>query len=174
MTASIVHLAVRFLGSLRPGGPARDDEQWALTKLTDGERALWRQMSNPDRRHAVGVAQMVAARLWPEAVRPVLAAALLHDVGKVVSGLRTPARVVATLVWAVVPSERATVWCESPRTFPRRLGQYHRHPELGEQLLVEAGADPTTSTWAADHHRPTSQWRVAARVGSVLKDCDGD
>ena len=122
MTGSIVHLSVRFVGSLRPGGPAHNDEQWALTKLTEGERALWRQMSNPDRRHAVGVAQLVAARLGPDAVRPVLAAALLHDVGKVVSGLRTPARVAATLVWAVLPSERAVAWCGSPRQLLRRLG----------------------------------------------------
>ncbi len=171
---SLVHLARRFVGSVRPGAPAHRDEQWALSKLTDAERELWQQMTNPDRRHAVGVAQMVASELGSEAVRPVLAAALLHDVGKVVSGLRTPARVMATLVWAVVPSAQAPRWCDSTSAWVRRLGQYHCHPELGERLLVDAGADPITSSWAADHHRPSTQWRIAPHVGVVLKVCDGD
>ncbi len=172
--ASLVHLAGRFFGSVRPGAPAHRDEQWAISKLTDTERGLWQQMSNPDRRHAVGVAQMVASELGSEAVRPVLAAALLHDVGKIVSGLRTPARVLATLVWVVVPSARAPRWCDSTRSWVRRFGQYHCHPELGERLLVEAGADLLTSSWAADHHRPPAQWRVAPHLGVVLKVCDGD
>src|SRR3546814_20809012 len=64
--------------------------------MQPGEAALWARMSAPDRRHAVGVARRVERALGAEAERPVLAAALLHDVGKVESGLRTYGRVVAT------------------------------------------------------------------------------
>src|SRR3546814_14332101 len=65
--------------------------------MQPGEAALWARLSAPDRRHAVGVARLVERALGAEAERPVLAAALLHDVGKVESGLRTYGRVVATL-----------------------------------------------------------------------------
>ena len=79
---------------------------------------MWRRMSGPDRRHAVAVARRVDDRLRG-ANRPVLAAALLHDVGKVDSGLGTPVRVVATLagvvggdrVFVVETVDKKTVGC---------------------------------------------------------------
>ena len=131
-----------------------------------------RRMSNPDQRHAVEVARAVAGEL-PDATNAVMAAALLHDVGKVDSDLRTPARVFATLFWAVVPDERADEWLSSvgPRN---RLASYRRHPEIGERLLLEAGADPLTAGWAADHHKPAEKWRIDAATGDVLKRCDDD
>ena len=54
-------------------------------------------MSRADRRHAAGVARRVEVALGDEATRPVLAAALLHDVGKTESGLGTYGRVIATI-----------------------------------------------------------------------------
>src|SRR5207302_4822189 len=99
------HLARRFFGSLRPGGPPADDETWARSHLRPGEVELWARMSGADRRHAVGVARGV-----PESVVP---AALLHDVGKVSSGLGTYGRVVATVAGAVAGREMAAAWSES-------------------------------------------------------------
>jgi hypothetical protein len=175
-----LHLARRFVGSLRPGPPAAADERWATAQLSEGERGLWRRMTNPDRRHAVSVARLVAER-WPVTdqapPRPVLAAALLHDVGKVDAALRTPARVVATLLWAVLDDEVAERWAGLARRpgDPRvRLARYRRHPELGAELLREAGADELTVVWAEQHHRPEDRWTVPVDVGRVLKDCDDD
>ncbi len=92
------HLAGRFFGALSPAGPPADDEAWALSSLLEGEQALWARMSGPDRRHAVGVARDTVQLLQPAAPpRDVVAAALLHDVGKVESGLGTFARVGVTL-----------------------------------------------------------------------------
>ena len=88
------HLAGRFFGALSPAGPPADDEAWALSSLLEGEQALWARMSGPDRRHAVGVARDTVQLLQPASPpRDVVAAALLHDVGKVESGLGTFARV---------------------------------------------------------------------------------
>ncbi len=144
-----------------------------MSYLVDGEVALWRRMNNPDRRHAIGVARQVVATLGEDAARPVVAAALLHDVGKIESGFRTPARVVATVVWTVVPPERAFAWRASSGV-RRRLAEYVLHPELGEELLAAAGADVLTSTWAADHHRSRRDWRLDPVIGDVLKACDDD
>ena len=167
------HLARRFFASLRPGGPTSADEEWARSQLLPAEAALWARMSNPDRRHAVGVARDVERALGHEATRPVVAAALLHDVGKIESGLRTYGRVVATLCGMIVSRDQAKLWTRS-RGFTRKVGLYLQHPDLGGDLLGMAGSDPLTETWAREHHKPPEQWSIDPAVAHVLKDCDDD
>jgi hypothetical protein len=168
------HLVRRFAGSLRPGPPATVDERWAEAHLRPGEVQLWRRLSNPDRRHAVAVARAVVAELGPAATRPVVAAALLHDVGKLASGYRTPGRVVATVVWAVCDRQgRAEVWAR--RGWPwRRLGLYRHHPDLGAEMIRRAGGDELTATWAAQHHLAPHHWTMPADLAGVLKAHDDD
>ena len=153
----VAHLARRFFGSLRRGAPA--DEQWAIAQLTAGERELWSRMADADRRHAVDVAHTVGK----DAPRAVLAAALLHDVGKIESGLGTFARVGATVLGAI---DRAR--------WTGRVGAYLRHDELGAVLLEHAGSDPLTVAWAREHHLPRERWTVPLDVGDALKAADDD
>lgn len=168
-----VHLARRFFGSLRPGGPHAADNAWVTQLLLPQELELWRTMSNPDRRHAVGVARMVQQSLGDAASRPVLAAALLHDVGKTVAGLRTYGRVVATLSGALAGRDMAVAWSET-RGFTRRVGLYLDHPRLGGDLLALAGSDPLTEAWAREHHLPADQWTVPETIAEALKAADDD
>src|SRR5687768_10464303 len=128
------HLARRFFGSLRPGGPKPAEEEWARAQLLPGGVALRKRIRNPDPRHAGAVAREVERSLGHEATRPVLAAALLHDVGKIESGLRTYGRVIATLCGMVAGREHARAWMRS-RGFTRRVGMYLLHPELGGDML---------------------------------------
>ncbi len=171
--AGLVHLTRRFVGSLWPGGPSAADAAWAESRLLSGEVALWRRMPAADRRHAVGVARDVTARLGPAAGRPVLAAALLHDVGKLESGFGTFGRVFATVVAGV--RGRATVagWSGEPG-LRGRLGRYVLHPELGGRLLTDAGADPLTVAWAREHHLPPEAWTVPGPLAAALKAADDD
>src|SRR5688572_27608483 len=166
--ASTAHLVKRFVGSLRPGGPPPDDEEWVRRSLRPGEHELWRRMSGADRRHAVGVAGRVERALGHEATRPVLAAALLHDVGKIESGLGTYGRVVATLSAKVAGAGMADTW-RKQRGFARRVGLYLRHDQLGGDLLELAGSDPLTVAWTREHHRPEAEWTVDREVGATLK-----
>jgi hypothetical protein len=161
------HLVRRFLGSLKPGGPPPADEAWARDALLAGERPLWDRMSGPDRRHAVAVARRAEAALGPRATRPVVAAALLHDVGKVESGLGTLGRVGATLVGAVVGRKRLA-------RGDGRLGRYARHDALGADLLGAAGSHTLTRTWAREHHLPEARWTLDPEVGAALKAADDD
>jgi hypothetical protein len=171
--AAASHLVSRFVGSLRPGGPGRAAETWVASQLLEGEHTLWRRMSGPDRRHAHRVARDVERALGHEATRPVLAAALLHDVGKLDAGLGTYGRVVATLSGAVAGREMAHVWVT--RTgFTRRVGLYLLHPAIGADMLELAGSDPLTVAWAREHHLPPEAWTVPAHVADVLKSCDDD
>jgi hypothetical protein len=167
------HLARRFVGSLRPGGPSPADEAWALDALTAGEAELWRRMSGPDRRHAVGVARAVVAGMGERATRPIRAAALLHDVGKVDSGLGPVRRAAVTVAGRATGYDRARRW--RGRTGPvGRAGRYLCHDEIGAQLLVAASSDPLTVAWAREHHLPPSRWTVPAAVGAALKAADDD
>jgi hypothetical protein len=168
-----LHLTRRFFGSLWPFPPGAADEAWARHHLVPGEVALWSRMSRADRRHAVGVARRVEAALGHDAARPVIAAALLHDVGKATAGLGTYGRVVATLAAAVAGRETAEAW-STRRGFTRRTGLYLRHPELGGDLLAMAGSDRLTDTWAREHHLPPDRWSLDPRLASALKEADDD
>jgi len=161
------HLVRRFVGSLKPGDPPPADEAWARDVLLAGERPLWDRMSGPDRRHAVGVARRTEAALGHRATRPVVAAALLHDVGKVEAGLGTFARVGATVLAGVAGRERLA-------RRRGRLGRYLRHDVVGAELLAAAGSDPLTRTWAREHHLPPARWTVDPEVGAALKAADDD
>ena len=161
----ILHLIRRFVLSIWPGGPGLDDEAWARASLLSGEVVLWAKMSGPDRRHAVAVARRVERALGG-AGRPILAAALLHDVGKIVSGLSVPTRVVAT-IFGLVGGRR--VWSGNGR-----IACYLRHPEIGAQILAEAGSDTVTVAWTAEHHLPRDRWTVDRRIGEALRAADDD
>jgi hypothetical protein len=134
LVAHWAHLVRRFTGSLSSRPPTVADDAWALGYLLPGEAALWQRMDNPDRRHAVRVARAVA-RDGPE--RAVVAAALLHDCGKVESNLGTFERVGATVWAAAIGRERAG-------RGDGRVARYVRHEPLGAALLAVAGSDAVT------------------------------
>jgi hypothetical protein len=182
---SVGHLAARFAGSLWPGAPSIAGEAWASHWLSPGEEALWAQQSNQDRRHAIGVAHDVASALGDRdgagVASVVLTAALLHDVGKISSGLGTFSRVGATLVAAALRRERVAAWAGSTAVsssslavWRARAGRYVSHDALGAALLAEAGSDPFVVTWAREHHQPESSWTLDPALTAVLKAADGD
>lgn len=172
--ARLGHLASRFFETLLPIGPDEGDAAWALEQLLPGERAVWSRMAAADRRHAVGVARRTVAALGPhEAGREVVAAALLHDSGKLESGLGAVARAVATVAASVAGRQAAESWSDGDGP-ARRIGLYLRHPQVGARLLTAAGSHPLTTAWAAEHHLPEATWSVPAPIGRALKAADDD
>jgi hypothetical protein len=139
------------------------------------ELELWNQMSRADRRHAVGVARRVEAALGPDATRPVLAAALLHDVGKLDANLGVYGRVIATISGAVVRHDPDVIrdWTRT-RGFTRRVGLYLQHPRLGGDMLALAGSDDLTVTWTRQHHLPPEEWTLPPELANALKEADDD
>lgn len=124
---SVVHLARRFTTSLSRRPPDASDREWARSQLSAAEADLWQRMTVQDRRHSI----LVARRFVEFAAAPTteeVAAALLHDVGKIASGLGTFRRVLATLV--------------GPRTSKFRA--YHDHERLGAEMLRAAGSATVT------------------------------
>jgi len=123
----VSHLVSRFLGQLDPRPPRAADEAWADALLSQAERALWVRLGNGDRRHAIGVAQRMLD-LRPDASRAEMAAALLHDIGKVDG----PRNAIVRAWFAVSPVKGA------------RVTRYRDHERIGAELLREAGSDPIT------------------------------
>jgi len=167
------HLVRRFFGSLKPGGPAEADRAWVEATLSEAEYGLWRRMSGPDRRHSVQVGRDVERMLGNEATVPVLAAALLHDVGKIDADLGTWGRVIATLSAKVAGRDAAKLWIKS-NGFTRKVGLYLHHPEVGADMLELAGSDPLTVSWTEEHHRPPEEWTLPANITAALTAADND
>lgn len=171
---SFRHLTGRFFGALWPGGPSQKDEEWVRQWLLPGEHELWRSMSGPDRRHGVGVARRTLALLKGNTTREVAASALLHDVGKLESGMGTVWRAAATALALVVGRHRFAALRDSERWWRRRLRLYFTHDKVGAALLAKAGSDPLTVAWAAQHHQGRESWTVDLRIADALKEADGD
>jgi hypothetical protein len=188
------HLARRFVGALRPGGPSEADRAWVESVLEPEEYALWARQPGHDRRHTVEVARGVEAALaggphagdprWP-------ACALLHDIGKLASGLGVLNRVVATLAeratggalsargMGAVPPTTAAGAAKEPgdhRGLRRRIGLYVRHAEIGADMIRLAGGRAEVAHWAGAHHDPArlDPTLVPAPVVTALVAADTD
>jgi hypothetical protein len=168
-----VHLVRRFGGSLWPAGPRAADDRWATGHLMPAEVALWRAMTGYDRRHAVGVARRTADALGARATRPVLAAALLHDVGKIHSGLGPVRRALATIAGFAWGHATVANW-RTRRGPAGGAGRYLAHDAIGADMLAAAGSDGLTVTWAREHHLPPERWSVPGDIGAALKLADDD
>jgi hypothetical protein len=140
----IKHLARRFRGSLSRRPPADADEAWVRSVLRAAEVELWSQMTPVDRRHSIEVAQRFSS-LRPASTRDELAGALLHDVGKLESGLGIWGRVAATVV--------------GPRT--RRFRTYHDHERIGAEWLAGRGSSPSTVELVRGHGPAAADLRRA-------------
>jgi len=114
-----------------------------------------------------------------QARREVIAAALLHDVGKVESSFGTFSRVVVTVGAMAAGRPRLLRWAGEPSrgdhpSLRARVGLYLTHDRLGANLLQDSGSEALTVSWAAEHHLAPERWTVDAAVGSALKAADGD
>ncbi|MFT7502586.1 MAG: hypothetical protein ACI91Q_001394 [Gammaproteobacteria bacterium] len=121
------HLIARFVTSLLGTPPSVANEIWADNYLTKGERLLWVQLSNQDRRHSIAVAQRFVENR-PGAIVAEVAGALLHDVGKIECQLGTFGRVAGTVI--------------GPRG--KRFAAYHDHEAIGAKMAADVGSEVAT------------------------------
>ena len=114
--------------------------------------------------------------LGPKATRPVLAAALLHDCGKVASGLRTPGRVIATVLAVNVVKSESDIsrWSSSRLSWMRSVGIYRRHPDIGAEMLADSDSDSLTVAWTKEHHLPSAAWTLEPAIARALHEADDD
>ncbi|HMG26466.1 MAG TPA: hypothetical protein VKH36_06590 [Acidimicrobiia bacterium] len=171
-----VHLARRFVRALRPGAPGAEDAAWVAGILDPDELELWSSLPNHDRRYTIRVARLVDEQLAGTAFagdHRWLAAALLHDVGKLDAGLGVVGRSVATVMGAVAGDARVHRWAHSSG-FRRRVAWYLHHDERGAARIRAAGGRDEAARWAwAHHHR--DRWAesdIPVPVAEALEAAD--
>jgi hypothetical protein len=165
----IGHLSQRFFGSLRARRLDAGDLAFVELHLTDAEMTVWKTLGPADRAESVAVARRTAQALGRDVDSRWLAAALLHDVGKVDAGLGTFGRAGATVVAGLMSHGRA-------RRMSGRIGRYVNHDDLGAARLKAAGARPEAVAWAAAHHRPERYQAsgIPPEICAALAAADGE
>ncbi len=114
----------------------------AIALLNPRAQVLFGQQASHDQEHALVVWEALGQT--GHTSEDLLAAALLHDVGKSVSPFHPWQRAVFTLIEHFAPRalDRAT---RTPAGGLRhRLWQYARHAEIGAALAKDAGCSPVT------------------------------
>jgi hypothetical protein len=147
------HLVGRFVGALTarvdPGG-------WAVLDryLTASEQALFRTMTVADQRHSLDLCRRLHADGHDDP--DLLAAALLHDVGKAAGPLSVPHRVAWTL--GAMTSRTLAGWLARPPgpRWRRPFFVAAHHAQLGAAAAERAGSNPTVVRLIAGHDDPGS------------------
>lgn len=133
--------------AFRPVGDAQ-----AERLLAPDLYALYRGMRRAERQHSLRVlrALQAAGHRDPD----LLAAALLHDVGKSRARFGVAAKTIVVLVRAVAPGAYAR-WGSGPaRGWRTPFAVSAQHPAWGAQMVAGAGGSPRTVELIARHQDP--------------------
>ncbi len=129
------------------------DTAYAAVQLSPVLLTLFQRMARAEQRHGIALCRRLAEQ--GHTTPDLLAAALLHDVGKLCAPPRLWERVWVVLAEAFAP-ERAARWSAStsPRWWQRALVARRQHAAWGAELAAEAGATARTVSLIRTHHDP--------------------
>lgn len=116
------------------------DEALAASVLTPELLALFNTMRRGERLHSLNVLRAVQAADHDDP--DLLAAALLHDVGKTVAPFWLPERVAVVLARKLAPALYTRWGRAEPRGWRRPFAISLRHPEWSADLVRAAGGSP--------------------------------
>jgi hypothetical protein len=176
--ARATHLVGRFFSSLVPLPVRAADRAWVADVLEPQELDIWSRLSRVDRRESIAVARRTEAALVGteyEADPRWIAAALLHDVGKLDARFGPVRRALATMLTVVLGRATVEGWVDKSG-FVRRCALYVFHDQLGGDRLRMAGGRKEASLWADAHHRPAiwDATGLPATVVVALAAADGE
>ncbi len=130
-------------------GPPRDEDAIVQPYLTPELNTLFFQMSGADRAHSI----RVLSKLQDNGERDpdLLAAALLHDVGKCRSPINSIERTLAVLAERWIPS-RVDAWSQGePHGWRKPFVVSRQHPSWGANMVREAGGSATLAKLILAH-----------------------
>ncbi len=136
---------------------SEEELEQAAGILTPASLALFRSMATQDQRHALDVC--AALRQAGHSDPDLLAAALLHDVGKSAGQLSAWHRAIIVLLERFAPRLLARLSRGEPDSWRRPFAIHASHPEVGARWAQEAGCRPLTAALIRRHEEPTSSFR---------------
>ncbi|MEX2322558.1 MAG: HD domain-containing protein [Acidimicrobiia bacterium] len=155
---TLLHLARRFFGWWRAGRPDPPMQLWIGSCLGPAEARLFWEQPVQDQAHAAAVGAYVAQRR-PER-GDLIAAALLHDVGKAASRLGPVRRSLATVLGGLrLP-------------MPRQFSAYRNHGSIGAEMLEGVKAPAIAIAFARHHGGAQAPSGVAPTDWTLLREAD--
>lgn len=142
--------------------------------LTPPQAELFQRMPRCDQRHGLDV--FYALRRKQHHDHDLLAAALLHDVGKSGGGLRLWHRVLIVLIEAIGPQLLDRLAEDEPRSWRYPFFVHQHHPELGAELAQAVGCSPVTVELIRRHQEPPASSPFGTRQDELLaalQEADG-
>ncbi len=143
----------QFFQALTARRLSSQEREQVASLLAPSQQALFGRMNAGDQRHSLHVMQSLLAekRTGPD----LLAAALLHDVGKSFHPLRLWERPVVVLIRHYRP-EAAVYWGRQPGKkywgWTRPFVIYEQHADWGAKMAEDAGCSPLTVWLIRWHH----------------------
>lgn len=139
--------------------------------------SLWRlfcRLPRPEQAHALRVYRALVAQ--GQTQPDLLAAALLHDVGKTKSSGSTLGKVAVVLARAVAPQAAKRWGSGTSRGWRKPFAVAVRHPSWGARMILEAGGSKRMADLVERHHEPrlaTSSTPRERALLKALKSADG-
>lgn len=155
MIRRLAYRAWQFFSALAaPFAP--EDLREAQRLLTPTQWALFLRMTRSDRRHGLAVCRALQA----QGAQPhdLLAAALLHDVGKAAVPSAIWVRVLVVLLGRLAPRRLERLEREPSRGWERAVAAYRQHAERGAEWAAQVGCSPTTVDLIRRHETPVSSF----------------
>jgi predicted HD phosphohydrolase len=146
-----------------------DAEAILARHLSPALSALFRRMAASEQAHALAVLARLQERGCTDP--DLLAAALLHDVGKVRLPLSTPDRVLIVLAKRFLPQAAARWGQGEGRGFKRPFVTAARHAAWGAELAQAAGASERTCALIRKHQ---DEPEAGDDLLSALQEADDD
>ena len=141
------------------------DAGYAAEYLSPALLRLFQTMTQAEQQHGIALSRALVAQ--GHADPDLLAAALLHDVGKTRHPPRIWERVVVVLGEHFMP-RRAALWgAGTPRGLRRGFVIRQQHAAWGAALAEEAGASPRVVALIRHHHTPPGADAALAALQSA-------
>jgi hypothetical protein len=153
MVRAIHYRVEQFLRALTARRAISEERvEQAAQILTPETRALFARQTPQDQRHALAVYETLCQEGHTH--RDLLAAALLHDVGKAASGLPAWQRGMFVLAERLVPGMLDRARRGETGSWWRPLADYAGHAEIGARWAEKAGCSSLTVALIRRHEEP--------------------
>lgn len=145
----IAYRISQFWSGMRSSPPTQDELQPARSVLTEQQMALFLKLSPFEQRHGLRVQHALIDQ--GETHPDLMAAALLHDIGKIRHPLHLWDRVTIVLARELAPKKVNAWGFGEPKGWRRAFVIYNKHPKWGAELVSQVGASPLLLTLIQKH-----------------------